>query len=58
MIEYLILLLMVKYRDGFSARVVNEPDEMDWHLKCGAGLDWVPPERDNVIPLRRDQWQP
>ena len=42
MIEYLILLLLMKYRHG----VVPQRDPLDDCLEIGAGLDFNPPERE------------
>lgn len=53
MIEYLLLLLLAKYRHGFVT--AGEPDDMDWHLAPGAGIDYEPPQaaNDRVIEMER-----
>ena len=54
MIEYLILLLLAKYRHGF-ARVTDttEEDEIERILRPCAGLDYEPPPPNNVVKMRR-----
>ena len=48
MIEYLILLLLVKYRHGFYETAASE------EIPEYGGLEYTIDERqDNVIPLRR-----
>lgn len=55
MIEYLIALLIAKYRDGFYEPLPAVSDEIPEY----GGLDYtIEEEPDNVIPLRRDKWQP
>lgn len=38
MIEYLIIMLLAKYRDGFAT--LPRDKDSDWHLAPGAGIDF------------------
>lgn len=50
MIEYLILLMLAKYRHGIQR--APEPVEFDeeWHLRPGAGIEWEPPPAPEKRP--------
>ena len=55
MIEYLVILYAVKYRDVlFEPAAAN--DSIERSLEPGAGIDFEPAPPDNVIPMRRKTW--
>ncbi len=56
MIESLLILWLVKYRDVLFERAANDPIERS--LEPGAGIDYELAPPDNVIPIRRNKWQP
>lgn len=56
MIELLILLGIVKYREFLFTGEARAPDEIDRSLEPYAGLDHKFDEPSNVIPIRGRKW--